>query len=84
MKIGNYEIINNSVPSELFAGDNPSSDSDHMVLDAGLRKKAVLHRFTDAKGYKHSAIYIGLEEMRSCYRECESQMIYDWNTEATA
>ena len=81
MKKGNYKIISSRVPSDVFAGDNPATDSDHMVLDAGLKSNATLHRFTDKKGKKYSAIYIGMEEMRSCYRECEGQMIRDWNTE---
>ena len=54
-------------------------DSEHIIIDANLKRGARLHRFTNCAGDKCSAIYIGSTEKWWDYREGESRMINDWN-----
>ena len=55
------------------------NDSEHEVLDAGLRKGAKLHRFTNAAGVEYSAVYLGRMEALSCERDYERDMVNFWN-----
>lgn len=56
-------------------------DSDHVILDADLKKGAKLHRFINRGGVPYSAIYIGSYEAFSCEREREAAMIAYWQSE---
>lgn len=69
-------ILIDIVPSECF---EECSDSDHKIYDAGLKKEAKLHRFNNKSGSAYSAIYFRREEVYSCEREHESDMIKCWN-----
>lgn len=55
-------------------------DSVHEIYDIGLRKGVKLHRFTNRGGEEYSAIYCGSNEIFSCPRKEEKEMIYYWNT----
>jgi len=54
-------------------------DSLHILVDASLKRNALLHRFKNATGDDCSAIYIGRIEQWWTYREDEARMIKDWN-----
>ena len=51
----------------------------HHVYDANLIKQGRLHRFMNPAGVLYSTIYVGSEEMFSCERSREENMINYWN-----
>lgn len=54
-------------------------DSIHEVFEAGLRGGAELHRFRNSGGERYSAVYVRGEEIWSCERGSEGDMLEMWN-----
>lgn len=79
VEIPEYFPFDHFLPDEMYALPVDLRDSEHILIDAGLAKNAVLHRYTNAGGMKCSAIYMGKTELWWHYREQEAQMIHDWN-----
>ena len=64
------------IPGRACRGYN---ESNHVVYDADLKASAKLHRFLNPAGCAYSAIYVDGEEIWSCERDYEAQMISNWN-----
>lgn len=54
-------------------------DSQHTIAQVELNGGAELHRFKNNAGVDYSAIYVGDNEMMSCERYREQDMIEHWN-----
>ena len=55
-------------------------DSKHTIVsEVTLKGDAELHRFNNGGNVPYSAIYVAEEEIWSCPRSQEEQMIKDWN-----
>lgn len=78
-EVTRYFTIEHLSPDDLIPYHE---DSEHEVIDAGLRGYGELHRFNNPGGEPYSAIYIGLIEKMSCEREREQHMVNYWNGEA--
>lgn len=50
----------------------------HQVFDAGLGNNAFLHRFLNGANVEYSAIYQDGEEIWSCERGHEADMLKSW------
>ena len=69
------------IPAEECDGGFAAEDGlSHRVYDAKLIHGATLHRFRNLAGIAYSAIYVGKEEIFSCERSREEDMIRQWNS----
>lgn len=71
--INPYYILDQYLPYGI------ESDTEHTIIDAGLKKGATLHRYKNAAGDKCSVIYVGNKEVFWHYRQYEIRMIKEWN-----
>lgn len=78
-EIFEYIEIDRYLPNSIYSLSAPLQDSIHIIIDAGLSKNALLHRFQNATGVECSAIYQGKLEVLWHYREHEINMIKYWN-----
>lgn len=72
-----YITLGEISPHNRFPGSQ--GDSNHIVIDAALKRGALLHRFKNAADVECSAIYIGTEEHWWTYRDDEARLIREWN-----
>ncbi len=77
--IPEFIIIDKYLPYSMCDDTEELRDSEHIIIDADLAYEGKLHRFTNAKGMKCSAIYRAKKEIWWHYREFEPAMIRDWN-----
>lgn len=56
-------------------------DTKHEIVNVELKGRARLHRFNNPAGVPYSAIYVGADEIWSCQRSDEQDMIDTWNRE---
>lgn len=79
--IPEYYWIDKYLPDEIALLPEDKQDSEHVILDADLAGKAMLHRFVNAGGAPCSAIYVGRKQIWWDYREHEIYMLHEWNRE---
>lgn len=78
----NKDVILSGELIELFRtspDEHPLDSTMHIVYDANLKKSGKPHRFENNAGVLYSAIYVGSEEIFSCERAHEKNMILTWN-----
>ena len=56
-----------------------NNDSKHEIVENSGVINGELHRFVTGNGQHYSAIYQNGEELYSCPRTQEQQMIHHWN-----
>ena len=78
-EIPEFIVIDKYLPDSMNNYPKRFRDSEHTIIDADLAYEGKLHRFTNAKGVKCSAIYRAKKEIWWHYREFEPAMIRDWN-----
>lgn len=77
LEIIEYITLDEVSPCNYFPGNK--DDSTHIIIDAALKRGALLHRFRNAADAECSAIYIGSVEHWWTYREDEARLIREWN-----
>lgn len=74
-----FYVVDKYLPYEQDMYPEVLRDSEHIIIDAGLKGESFLHRFENAENVAFSAIYYAKREIWSTVRERERFMIRAWN-----